>query len=125
MLDQTTLNELKARLAAKRDELQAELATMTNKDPRGAGGLETIYPVFSSTQEGPVDEDAEIDEAEAYSTALALTAALEKDFTAANAALERIIQGTYGQCLNCGRDIVLERLRALPEADKCHECANK
>ena len=38
------------------------------------------------------------------------------------AALERIIEGTYGQCEMCGRDIERPRLEALPEAVRCLEC---
>ena len=38
------------------------------------------------------------------------------------AALERIVEGTYGQCEMCGRDIERPRLEALPEAVRCLEC---
>ena len=37
-------------------------------------------------------------------------------------ALERIIEGTYGRCEVCGRDIERSRLEALPEAVRCLEC---
>jgi RNA polymerase-binding transcription factor DksA len=39
------------------------------------------------------------------------------------AALERIDQGTYGACENCGRKIVEERLDLLPYARHCTPCA--
>ena len=39
-------------------------------------------------------------------------------------ALERIEDGTYGICDNCGDDIPLGRLQALPEATRCLNCAN-
>jgi RNA polymerase-binding transcription factor DksA len=39
------------------------------------------------------------------------------------AALERINRGTYGRCENCGRDIVPERLDALPYVRHCTPCA--
>ena len=38
-------------------------------------------------------------------------------------ALQRIIDGTYGKCLDCGRAIPVARLRAVPTAAFCVECA--
>lgn len=38
------------------------------------------------------------------------------------AALERIANGTYGQCQRCGESIERERLEAIPEADTCLRC---
>lgn len=40
-----------------------------------------------------------------------------------NDALERIEDGTYGQCLNCGAQISSKRLIALPFATLCIDCA--
>jgi RNA polymerase-binding transcription factor DksA len=41
------------------------------------------------------------------------------------AALERIDNGTYGACENCGTKIVEERLELLPYARYCTPCAEK
>jgi RNA polymerase-binding transcription factor DksA len=41
------------------------------------------------------------------------------------AALERIDRGTYGKCENCGKDIIHERLDAIPYARHCTPCAGK
>lgn len=38
------------------------------------------------------------------------------------AAVARITAGTYGQCADCGADIVVERLRIYPAARRCTEC---
>jgi RNA polymerase-binding transcription factor DksA len=38
-------------------------------------------------------------------------------------ALERIANGTYGVCAECGTDIDPKRLRALPNATRCISCA--
>jgi RNA polymerase-binding protein DksA len=40
-----------------------------------------------------------------------------------DAALERMSHGTYGTCVNCGEKIDGERLRAVPETDRCGRCA--
>jgi RNA polymerase-binding transcription factor DksA len=40
-----------------------------------------------------------------------------------DAALDRIQQGDYGSCAMCGEIIDAERLRAVPDADRCGGCA--
>lgn len=39
-----------------------------------------------------------------------------------DAALQRIREETYGVCLECGRDIPVERLQAYPTAALCVDC---
>ena len=39
--------------------------------------------------------------------------------------LERIEQGTYGECESCGEEIGLKRLRARPVADFCIACKDE
>ncbi len=39
-----------------------------------------------------------------------------------NAALEKIEQGVYGECENCGEEIGLKRLEARPVAELCIDC---
>jgi YteA family regulatory protein len=39
-----------------------------------------------------------------------------------DAALQRIEEGTYGICTNCGKQIPEERLEALPWATLCIDC---
>jgi RNA polymerase-binding protein DksA len=41
------------------------------------------------------------------------------------AALQRIEDGTYGICTNCGKQISEERLEARPWATLCIDCARK
>ena len=49
----------------------------------------------------------------------------EQVLAAIAAALERIDQGTYGRCEECNTEIPEARLRALPYARYCVECARK
>src|SRR5512138_751551 len=42
-----------------------------------------------------------------------------------DAALERIREGRYGTCLNCGGPMGLNRLRAIPEARYCLACSGQ
>jgi DnaK suppressor protein len=40
-------------------------------------------------------------------------------------ALQRMDDGTYGQCLNCGKEIGLKRLEAVPWTHLCIDCQSK
>ena len=40
------------------------------------------------------------------------------------AALQRIEDGSYGECTDCGEEIAAERLQARPEASRCIRCAD-
>ena len=43
---------------------------------------------------------------------------------AIHAALARIEAGNYGECSNCGAEIPAARLRAVPTATRCVNCAD-
>ena len=45
--------------------------------------------------------------------------------TLVTAALERIAEGTFGECLNCGKTIGFKRLEALPWTPYCIDCQEK
>lgn len=45
--------------------------------------------------------------------------------TALDEMAERLQQGTYGVCDDCGRPIALNRLKARPIARTCIECAGR
>lgn len=73
------------------------------------------------TQREPDWEDQAADE----SAAAVLYQIGETERTALariQASLERIDRGTYGACTACGGPIDLDRLRAIPEADRCAGC---
>lgn len=40
-------------------------------------------------------------------------------------ALKRIEEGTYGNCIECGKPIAKTRLKALPHAEVCINCQKK
>jgi len=48
-----------------------------------------------------------------------------REVTQIHEALQRMIDGTYGTCLDCDRAIPLIRLRAVPTAAFCVECARE
>ena len=48
---------------------------------------------------------------------------LRHEIVATRAALSRIDNGTYGTCAKCGNEISENRLKALPTATLCINCA--
>ena len=42
-----------------------------------------------------------------------------------NEALQKIEQGVYGECENCGEEIGLKRLEARPVAELCIDCKSE
>jgi DnaK suppressor protein len=53
---------------------------------------------------------------------LALRGRAERALAEVEAALERLDDGSYGTCTNCGRPVPPERLEALPWAAHCIDC---
>ena len=75
------------------------------------------------------DREPELEERAQEERAAQVLAGLDdrslREIAEIDAALQRIIDGTYGTCLACGRAIPLPRLRALPAAAACVECARE
>jgi DnaK suppressor protein len=53
---------------------------------------------------------------------LALENRVRQEMAKVEHALEKIKEGTYGLCDNCGKPINPERLEALPQANLCLNC---
>ncbi len=51
--------------------------------------------------------------------------AIRRELAEIDAALQRIQEGRYGTCLNCGGPMGLQRLRAIPEARYCMACSGQ
>lgn len=49
----------------------------------------------------------------------------EHELQAVRAALKRIADGSYGECVDCGKPIALERLKANLAAMRCIACQTK
>ncbi len=45
------------------------------------------------------------------------------ELRAIRAALDRIEDGAYGECVNCGEPISTKRLEIIPHAARCAKCA--
>jgi DnaK suppressor protein len=49
----------------------------------------------------------------------------QHELAAVRAALQRMEDGSYGECTDCGKAIALERLKASPAAMRCIACQTK
>jgi RNA polymerase-binding protein DksA len=74
----------------------------------------------SSVPTHPADFDSENLDAE-----IAIAENEEQLLEQVVAALDRIANGTFGACQQCGREIARERLQAIPYAPWCIECAGR
>jgi RNA polymerase-binding transcription factor len=106
-------DELKRMLEDRRREILSEVQSKI-KDVRteGAGGMTTGVVDAEETSVADIQEDIE----------LALIQMKAETLTRINEALERLEEGTYGRCNECGDEISPQRLRALPFAVRCKDC---
>ncbi len=107
--------ELRARLEDERDRLTTE--------------IENLHQALMDFTEDVRDEDRSYgnhmadDATDTYEQErqMALQRNLETVLADVNDALQRMDEGKYGVCLDCGKDIPLERLQARPYAVRCLE----
>ncbi len=112
-LSKKELESLKRQIEKRRAALQEELHADADK-ARGESYAELSGGVADEGDEAVADLLADIDNAE-----------LSRDLTelrALDAALERMTEGRFGQCIECGVDIDFERLKVEPAALRCIEC---
>lgn len=98
----------KARLEEMLAELQARLAHLESdlaEPPDADSGERAVQQEDDAALEGQAELVAQ-------------------EIASVSRALERIAQGTYGECTKCGADIAPGRLEARPEAALCIDCAS-
>ncbi|EMI15907.1 DnaK suppressor protein [Rhodopirellula maiorica SM1] len=103
------IKSLTKKLVQRRRELlellDGELSELHNSDDAVAGDL--------------ADAAVELDYATVNST---LAEAESDELAAIQAALLRVKEGAYGRCVDCSKNIPIDRLRKVPFADKCVLC---
>lgn len=115
------MEQLKIKLKERKTKLESELTSFTKKDEKVKGDYDTQFPDFGSSQ----STDEEAFEVATYDSALPVEYALELRLADINKALEKIKNGTYGQCENCAGKMDVRRLEAMPEARLCLNCSQK
>lgn len=102
---------MKRRLEEKRQELQQSIEGLTEATPRVVNSDEA--------SEGPQDfEDAAVDFLETQQEQ-SIKANQQALLSEVEDALKRIEDGSYGNCVVCGKPISERRLEALPWATRC------
>jgi len=114
-LDEKILEELKQKLLAGKARLEKELGIIG--EPTGTqGDYKTKFEEIGS------ESDENASEVEEYIDNLALKDNLEKQLEGFNKALEKMKNGNYGVCEECGGEINIERLKIHPSARRCMKC---
>ena len=121
-MNTTALTELKRALEEEHAKIVGELKSISSPDPDFKGNWDARYPQFEPGEYGSHSSlETEADEVEEYEVRLEAEHSLESRLLAVTHALQRIRQGSYGQCRNCGKEIPPDRLRANPAAEYCVE----
>jgi DnaK suppressor protein len=105
--------ELKNILEERRREMMSEVQERM-RDVRSEGAGNTVQGVLDAAESSEADIQDEIE--------FALIQMKAETLHRINEALERLEEGTYGRCFECGDEIGPQRLRALPFAVRCKDC---
>jgi RNA polymerase-binding protein DksA len=101
--------------AAARARLGAQLAELEDRLSRIERDLAEPPDADSSERAVQMEDDDSLE---------AQAALVSSEIASVRRALERIEDGTYGECANCGNEIAQGRLEARPEAALCIACAS-
>jgi DnaK suppressor protein len=101
---ETRLRERAEEIAARRAQLKPSPAELD--------------PELADYDQHPADEGTEMHEQELDETTDML---LADEADRVELALQRLAEGNYGVCIDCGKDIPAERLEAIPESVRCIE----
>jgi DnaK suppressor protein len=106
----------KAALLQQRGTL---LAQLTNLRGGEVGRAQASTEHFSTRDDTPAAANS------ARDLEFALDAHDTAEIAAVDAALQRMADGIYGECVDCGAHIAEARLKAAPEAARCIHCQEK
>jgi len=106
--------ELKQMLEERQREIQAEVqGKMRDVRTEGSWGGK-VSEVLDAVEGAEADIQGDIE--------FALIQMKSETLNKINDALNRLEQGNYGNCFECGEEIAEKRLRALPFAVRCKDC---
>jgi DnaK suppressor protein len=104
-----------ARFRTRLQRRRRELVTRQHFTERG------VQEIREGLTDPEYEEAAQADHVE-Y-TLGQLSDSQRRELIMVDAALDRIDAGSFGECIECGNPISIERLEALPYALRCTECA--
>jgi DnaK suppressor protein len=112
-MNQERYSDLKRMLEDRRREILNEVQGKI-RDQRDDSTWGKVNEVLDAGESSEVDIQEDIE--------FALIQMKAETLTKINEALNRLDEGTYGYCSDCGGEISEQRLRALPFAVRCKEC---
>ena len=110
------LEQIKIRLVERKKELLKDISDILEKEAK-----EEYQELIDAIREEGDIAAAELQE----STILALAEMKAKEVEQIDAAIERINEGEYGICIECGDWITPARLEVMPYALRCKECQER
>jgi len=111
MISQEKLQAYKKKLGEEKTTLEQELKELEKT------------PDFGDDTADLNEEEA--DEAEEFSKNIALMQPLKERLIEVEDALSKIVNGGYGACESCGKEMSEEMLAVNPESRLCKECKLK
>jgi RNA polymerase-binding transcription factor len=109
-----------------RQRLEQDLRTAVSRLRPPNGALAVEEPPWAIGDRCPfADEVEEVQVNETREIGFATRELLRERVNRLSAALDRINDGEYGTCIECGEAISPARLRAAPEAQTCVRCQDR
>ena len=109
------LKYFKSKLEDKKRAIENDLGAIAQRNPSNPGDWQPKFDEDINRQ--APDEIA--DKFEEMGNTVAIEAQLQDHILKINAALERMENGSYGICTECGKELPVERLEADPSASTC------
>ena len=119
-MTKTELEKYRHQLLTLARRLQRNVSDVKQEALRETGGA--TRGNLSNVPTHPADLASDTFEQE---TAVSVLENQEQILGDTAAALQRVDQGTFGKCIECGAKIGTERLQAVPYTAYCMECAQK
>ena len=115
------LEKLHKDMLDEKKRLEAELGDFTEKNPQVEGDYESHFHKNDSSD--TADEKAQ--SVTEFEREKALEYDLELRLKEVNEALTNVEKGEYGKCAHCKQNIQAKRLKAMPTAKFCVDCAER
>lgn len=114
-MDQATLDKIRDRMHAERDDIISQLEEMGVSPDTGNPSHVEFEQGFADSGQATAEK----------ARVLSIAEGLIEIKNEIDEALDRIQEGTYGACVSCGTQIPPERLEARPYARECVDCKQK
>jgi len=120
-MEKKEIEQIKKVLVKAKEELEKTLSQIAEKDPELKENWDARYPDVGLEGSEDLAEDSALART-IYEENIGVEQILELKLKKVNKALEKIDNGNYGLCENCGEKISEQRLKAVPEAELCQKC---